>query len=248
MPGKFLLLFFLSVSVFFARTVIGAVPAWSYQETKVTDGGILEGKVVFRGTPPGPRKVIPTQDQQVCGSPRDDPRIVLGKDNTIEGAIVYLKGVEKGKPFEKPSKPPVIDNVKCKFEPELQVVPVGTEITVHNSDPVLHNTHGYLLADKSKRTVFNNAMPQKGQQFKSTLKQPGVVDVRCDVHGWMQGWMLVAENPYYDMTEKNGAFTIKDIPPGKYTLVTFQPYTGTTETPVTIEAKKTSNVNVEIKK
>jgi plastocyanin len=242
-------LFSLTVSFFLSSALVDPWPAWPYEETKVADGGALEGKVVFRGIAPSPRKVIPTQDQQVCGGPRDDPRIVLGSDNTVQGAIVYLKGVAKGKAFEKPKKPPVVDNLKCRFEPEIQVVPAGTELIIRNSDPVLHNTHGYLLADGRRgRTVFNEAMPNKDQQVKTVLKQPGVVDVACDVHGWMQGWVMVAENPYFAVTEKNGAFAIKDIPPGKYSLVTFQPYAGTTETPVTIEAKKTSTVNVELKK
>jgi plastocyanin len=232
-----------------AAAAISPAGAWGYDETKVVDGGSLEGKVVFSGTPPAPRKIIPTQDQQVCGGPRDEPRIVLGKDNTVQGAIVFLKGVQKGKAFEKPKKPPVVDNTKCKFEPEIQIVPVGTEILVVNSDPVLHNTHGYLMTDSRRgRTVFNQGLPQKGQQFKTTLKQAGVVDVACDVHGWMQGWILVADNPYYAVTEKNGAFSIKDVPPGKYTLATFQPYTGIKETPVTVEAKKTITTNVELKK
>jgi plastocyanin len=245
----FIFPFSLCVWVFFAAVALGPLPAWSYQEVKVTEGGSIEGKVVFTGTPASPRKIIPTQDQQVCGGPRDEPRIVLGPGNTVQGAIVFLKGVEKGKAFEKPKKPPVVDNEKCRFEPELQVVPVGTEILILNSDPVLHNTHGYLLADSRRgRTVFNQALPQKGQQVKTALKLPGIIDVACDVHGWMQGWILVAENPYYAITEKNGTFAIKDIPPGKYTLATFQPYTGVRETPVTVEAKKTSNVNVELKK
>jgi plastocyanin len=239
----------LGVCLFFTGAVFTPSRVWSYEPTKVADGGAIEGKVVFRGTTPGPRKVIPTQDQQVCGGPRDEPRIVLGPDNAVQGAIVFLKGVEKGKAFEKSKKPPVVDNNKCKFEPEIQVVQVGTEIVILNSDPVLHNTHGYLLSDSRRgRTVFNQALPQKGQQVKSTLKLPGVVDVACDVHGWMQGWILVAENPYYDITQKSGSFTIKDIPPGKYTMATFQPYTGVRETAVTVEAKKTSNVNVELKK
>jgi uncharacterized protein (DUF2141 family) len=70
----------------------------------------------------------------------------------------------------------------------------------------------------------------------------------CASHGWMQGWIVVADNPYFAVTEKNGTFSIKDIPPGKYTLATFQPYVGVRETPVTVEAKKTNNVNVELKK
>jgi plastocyanin len=222
---------------------------WSYEEAKVTDGGTVEGKVVFRGAVPSPRKVIPTQDQEVCGGARDEPRLALGPDNTVQGAVVYLKGVEKGKPFDKPKKAPVLDNAKCRFEPEFQVVPAGTEIVIENSDPVLHNTHGYLLSDSRRgRTVFNQALPQKGQKVKASLKQPGIVDVACDVHGWMQGWILVAENPYYAVTEKNGTFAIKDVPPGKYTLVTFQSYAGVRETPITVEPKKPTNVNVELKK
>jgi plastocyanin len=246
---SFLCPFFACVWVFLAALVLVHSHAWSYEEAKVTDGGTLEGKVVFRGSVPGPRKIIPTQDQQVCGGPRDEPRIILGPDNTVQGAIVYLKGIEKGKAFEKPKKPPVVDNLKCRFEPEVQVVPSGTEVIVHNSDPILHNTHGFLLADSRRgRTVFNNAIPEKGQQFKTTLKLPGIVDVACDVHGWMQGWILVAENPYYAITPKDGTFAIKDIPPGKYTLATFQPFTGIRETPVTVEAKKTNSVTVELKK
>jgi plastocyanin len=237
------------VWLMFALAAIVPSAAWSYEEIKVTDGGTVEGKVVFRGAVPSPRKVIPTQDQEVCGGPRDEPRIVLGPDNTVPGAVIFLKGVDKGKAFEKPKKPAVIDNTKCKFEPELQVVPVGTEILIVNSDPVLHNTHGYLMTDSRRgRTVFNQALPQKGQRVKSTLKSPGVVDVACDVHGWMQGWIVVADNPYFAVSEKNGTFAIKDIPPGKYTLTTFQPYVGVRETPVTVEAKKTNNVNVELKK
>ena len=240
---------FLCVSIFLAVSTIGPTRTWSYQETKVTDGGSLEGKVVFQGTPPSPRKVIPTQDQQVCGGPRDDPRIALGPGNVVQGAIVFLKAVEKGKPFEKPKSPPVIDNAKCRFEPEVQAVPVGSELVIANSDPILHNTHGFLLTDSRRgRTIFNQALPQKDEKVKTTLKLPGVVDVACDVHGWMQGWLFVADNPYYAITDKNGAFAIKDIPPGKYTLATFQPYTGVRDTPVTVESKKASNVNIDLKK
>ncbi|HWO41598.1 MAG TPA: carboxypeptidase regulatory-like domain-containing protein [Candidatus Eisenbacteria bacterium] len=239
----------LTLAVFVSAQIIAPAFVSSYQEVKVADGGAIEGKVTFTGVPPGPRKVIPTQDQQVCGGPRDEPRIVLGPDKTVEGAIVFLKGVEKGKPFEKPKKPPVVDNEKCRFVPEIQVAPVGTELVIANSDPVLHNTHGYLLSDSRRgRTVFNQALPQKGQQVKTTLKLPGIVDIACDVHGWMQGWLLVADNPYYAITDKNGAFAIKDIPPGKYTLVTFQAHAGVKETPVNVEGKKTSNVNVDLKK
>jgi hypothetical protein len=58
----------------------------------------------------------------------------------------------------------------------------------------------------------------------------------------------VAENPYYAVTGKDGAFTIKDVPPGSYTLVAWQEFTGPVEIPVTVKAKEVVSVPVELKK
>ena len=88
-------------------------------------------------------------------------------------------------------------------------MPVG-DLDIVNSDPVLHNTHGFL----DKLTVFNVALPNQGQRIKRPLRKSGLVRVECDAHGWMLGWIFVAENPYYAMTGKDGSFTIKDVPPG----------------------------------
>jgi hypothetical protein len=130
-------------------------PADAYDAVQVADGGTIQGKVTFPGTPPPKRKVIPTKDREACGSaPRDVDQIVLGPDKAVQEAVVYLQKVEKGKAWEKPAKPPEINNVKCDFQPHVQVIPVG-DIDIVNSDPVLHNTHGFL----DKLTVFNVALP-----------------------------------------------------------------------------------------
>ena len=72
--------------------------------------------------------------------------------------------------------------------------------------------------------------------------------MECDAHGWMLGWVYVADNPYYAVTAKDGTFTIKDVPPGSYTLVTWQEYAGEVEIPVVVKAKEVMPVTVELKK
>ena len=112
---------------------------------------------MFRGTVPSPRKVIPTQDQEVCGGPRDEPaaRSWTRKIPSRE-PLLFEGSRERAERSKSPRSLRLIDNTKCKFEPELQVVPARTEILIVNSDPVLHNTHGYLLTDSRRgRTVFN---------------------------------------------------------------------------------------------
>jgi hypothetical protein len=159
-------------------------------------------------------------------------------------AIVYLKEVPKGKRWDKPKKTPTINNRKCNFEPHVQVMPAGMNLAILNSDPVLHNTHGFLI----KATVFNVAMPKQGMRVERPIRKPGIIRVECDAHGWMLAWIYAADNPYYATTGRDGSFTINDVPPGDYTMVVWQEYTGSMEVPVTVKAKETATVPVEIKK
>jgi hypothetical protein len=219
-----------------------SIPALAYDVIAVSGGGKIEGKVVFQGDVPT-KKIIPTKNREVCGGPRDEPLILVGPDKGVEDAVVYLKEVPKGKAWGKPPKPPEIDNVKCKFEPTVQVIQAGA-IDVVNTDPVLHNTHGFY----GKRTAFNLALPNQGQRITSQLDRPGLVRVECDSHGWMLAWIYVADSPYYARTAKDGSFSITDIPPGDYTLVATQNYAGDTDIPVTVKANEATKVSIELKK
>jgi hypothetical protein len=229
----------------FLATALLAGPgsrAAAYEVVPVTDGGSIEGKVTFAGSVPM-KKIIPTKDKETCGDIREEPQVIVGPDKGVQDAVVYLETVAKGKALEKPAKKPEIVNKNCNFVPHVQAFPVGTVVIV-NSDPVLHNTHGF----HEKATVFNVALPMKGQRIEKPLKKPGITRVECDAHGWMLGWIFAAENPYYAVTQKDGTFTLPDVPPGQYTLVAWQEYAGELKIPVTVKAKEAVKVPVEFKK
>lgn len=229
----------------FLAIALGAfisVPAQAYEAGTIAGGGSISGKITYNGAVPT-RKIIPTKDVEVCGGVRDDPLIAVGADHAVANAVVFLKEVAKGKAWPPAGKKPELDNVKCRFEPDVQVIPAGPLVVV-NDDPVLHNTHGYY----GKRTAFNMALPNKGQRIETDLTRPGEVRVDCDAHGWMLGWIYVVDNPYYAITGADGKFAITDVPPGNYTLVTWQPYTGEMEQPVTVAAGKATELAIELKK
>jgi hypothetical protein len=234
---------FLSPLLAAAIAVPAAGPAAAYEAITVTGGGSIKGKVVFPGPPPPKRKIIPTKDKETCGGTREIDQIILGSDGGVAEAIVYLKGIEKGKAWPKAAKPPEIDNVKCDFQPHVQVMPTG-DVVIVNSDPVLHNTKSFF----DRIPVFNIALPNQGQRITRTIKRTGLMRIECDAHGWMLGWAYVADSPYFAITGKDGTFTIADVPPGAYTLVAWQEFTGATEVPVTVKAKEATSVNIELKK
>lgn len=214
----------------------------AYEPGTVSDGGTVSGKVTYSGSVPT-KKVIPTKDSDVCGGIRDMKLIQVGAGNGVQDAVVFLQGVESGKAWGEGEGVPEIDNVECEFEPHIQIIRAG-ELDVVNSDPVLHNTHGFY----GRRTAFNLALPNEGQIIKAELSRPGLVRVECDAHGWMLGWIYVADSPYYVLTAEDGGFSLDDVPPGDYTLTTWQEHTGISESQITVEAGGTSDHVIEITK
>jgi plastocyanin len=221
----------------------GAFSAQAYDVAPVSGGGAIKGKVTFNGTVPT-RTVLPTKDPEVCGKVRKEDLIKVGADKGVQDAMLALQGVAKGKDWTAPAKPPEIDNKDCVFLPRTQVVRAG-KMNVVNSDPVLHNTHGFY----DKRTAFNLALPNKGQSIEVELPRPGTVRVECDSHGWMLGWIYVVDNPYYALSDASGNFEIKDIPPGKYQLIANQEAIGAMP-PIEVEVKagQTVDLPIELKK
>jgi len=219
-----------------------SAPARAYEAGAVAGGGTIEGKIIFNGDAPT-KKIIPTKDVETCGEPREESLIEVGPDKGVRNAVVYLVDVAKGKAWPPQPKPPELDNLKCRFVPEVQVIPAGPLVVV-NSDPVLHNTHGYY----GKRTAFNMALPNKDQKIPTSLDRAGTVRVDCDAHGWMEGWIYVVDNPYYAITGADGKFNIADVPPGTYKLVAIQSFTGPVEQTVTVATGKPTGLTIELKK
>jgi hypothetical protein len=231
----------LSISLILAAVLAASESAIAYEETTVSDGGSIAGKVVFQGDVPM-RKIITTKDQDVCGGIREEPEIIVDGEKAVTDAVVYLAKVDKGKAWPAAGAKPVLNNVKCVFEPRVQVMHAG-KLEVKNSDPVLHNTHGFY----GKRTAFNLALPNKDQVIEADLDRAGTVRVECDAHGWMLGWIYVVDNPYYAVTGADGSFTITDVPPGDYTLIATHEFTGPIEIPVTVKAGEETSAPVELK-
>ena len=225
-----------------AALIATSASATAYEVVQVSGGGRIEGKVSFQGNVPI-KKVIPTKDREVCGGARDEAQVRVAADKSVQDAVVYLKEVPKGKAWGAADKTPTLDQEHCIFKPAVQVMRPG-KFDVVNSDPVLHNTHGFY----GQRTAFNLALPDKGMKITNELPRAGLVRVECDAHGWMLAHVYVADSPYYALTGADGSFSITDVPPGNYTLVATQAYLGDTEIAVTVKGGEAAKLAIEMKK
>jgi hypothetical protein len=216
----------------------------SYEATTVSDGGTIVGEVKYAGDPPPQEKIEVTKDANICGAePKPSPVLVVGPDKGIRDVVVSLPGIQKGKALEKPAKPPVLDQKNCEYHPYAQIFPVNTTLEILNSDDVLHN----VKTEPGSKTTFNVAQPKFKRKITQEFKNPELVQVECNVHGWMNAILVVADNPYYALTDANGSFKITDVPPGNYTLKVWHSKLGEQTKDVTVGPKEDVKVAFDMK-
>ncbi|MFO0706620.1 MAG: carboxypeptidase regulatory-like domain-containing protein [Nitrospira sp.] len=269
------------------RTLLAAViaiisgigsSAWAYQETTVTDGGTITGSVKLDGVVPKPKgyNLTTLPDPFYCGRISDGQgwRILqpfqVGPAGEFRDVVVYLEGVDKGKPFPEGSVPQ-IEAKDCLFLPFTTVVRDDQSVSVVNMDPVMHDIQAYETSHLGARVLFNVPLPMNPQHprnFKDRTeagmyhkhmagppmkelvklsKGRRIFVMQCGFHAYMESWGVAVYNPYFAKTDEQGRFTITDVPPGTYRLVVWHPYIRTTtEQMVTVTAKGTTEATLAV--
>ena len=73
-----------------------------------------------------------------------------------------------------------------------------------------------------------------------SFDSPEFVEVICDVHNWMQEWIVAATHPYYAVTDAKGQVSLNDVPPGTYALELWHERLGTQSQSVVVGAGATT--------
>jgi hypothetical protein len=217
--------------------LLAARPALAaYEVVTVSNGGTIDGVVTLSGTARTETPIKVTKNQDYCGQTLPDPAYTVDGSGGLANVIVYLKDIPKGKAA--PTDPVALVNTKCMFSPRAQGAMVGAQVKISSEDTVLHNTHPQNA--ETNATIFNVALPFKGFSVTKPLpSMPMMIKVKCDAHEWMHAWILELDHPYYATTGADGHFTIKDVPPGSYTLAVWHELAGEKSAPVVVAAGQT---------
>jgi plastocyanin len=138
---------------------------------------------------------------------------------SAENIAVYVDTIP-GKTFDPPAQHVVIDQRKLTFIPHVLVVAKGTTVDFLNSDAVGHNVYWPSIGG-NKKLAHNLGTWPKGVKKSFQFNDLGAASLLCNVHPEMSGYVVVVATPYFAVTDKEGAFEIKGVPPGKYTLKTW---------------------------
>ena len=211
-----------------------------YKAGDVKDGGSISGTVKYKGNAPAPKKLEVSKDKEVCGkTPKVDQSLVVNNGN-LANAVVTITDIKSGKKID--AKKVTLDQKGCEYQPHVLAFPAGSTVEILNPDGILHNVHSYSKVN----SPFNMAQPKFKKNLDVKIEKPEAIEVKCDVHGWMQGWLVATESPYVAVTDNSGNFKLTDVPPGSYTVEVWHEKLGKNTQKVTVKAKEDAKVSFDV--
>ena len=208
--------------------------------------GDVKGTVSLEGAPPRNEAIKMNADpvclKQATGDQFQEAYMV--KDGKLANVFVYVKDGLGSYTYDPPTGTPQIDQKQCRYHPHVFGMRAGQTLTILNSDPTLHNIHALPKGNQE----FNTGQPIKGMKTDHVFTAKEVmVPFKCDVHGWMNAYVGVLDHPYYAVSDASGAFELKGLPPGTYTIEAWHEKLGATTQSVTLGPKDSKDVNFAFK-
>ncbi len=206
-------------------------PAWAA-------GGKVIGIVSVAGVPDKPKPLPVFKSRSYCGASVANETLLISADGRLRNAAVILRplsAIAKAQPATL-----VLDNRHCAFTPHVQIAPLGSELLLKNSDPILHTVHARL----GRETLFNVGLP-KWRQVTKRLDRAGIIRIDCDVlHTWMSAAIVVSESPYSFVTNDKGEFAFDEIPAGAYEIEIWHERLGRQSRRIVVRDNESTDVDV----
>jgi plastocyanin len=205
--------------------------------------GNLTGHVTLQGTAPR-NEPIKTKSDPNCMVAITTESYVVGTGGSLANVFVYVKDGLGNRVFPVPATPAVLAQKDCTYQPHVLGIQVGQTLDIVSHDPTLHNIHAVPMANQE----FNLAQAGAGVKNQHVFSTSEVmVPFKCDVHRWMNAYVGVVDHPFFAVSGTDGAFSLRGLPPGTYTVEAVHEKLGRQTQSVTIGEKETKDVAFSFK-
>lgn len=202
----------------------------------------VSGSVKFDGTVPKPAKIDMSQDPSCKGE--NVAETIVSDSGRLANVFVYVKDGLGNRNFQAPTNAATIDQKGCRYHPHVLGVVTGQAVEIRNDDPTTHNIHP---TPKDNREWNESQPPQAPPINKSFAREEIMLPVKCNQHPWMKMYVNVVKNPFFAVTDKDGKYEIKGLPPGDYTLAFVHEKLGEQDQKVTLAPKDSKTVDASFK-
>jgi plastocyanin len=176
--------------------------------------------------PPDPKVTFLPMDESKGPRPEGDREAparvdVLNVTGTVGGggsggpggAVVMLRRLDGKTPKPRATRVRAVVQKDKRFVPHVLAVPVGAIVEFRNDDDLFHNVFSL-----SKPNDFDLGLYKGGAERERTFDTPGPVQLLCNIHSFMNGYVYVVDSPWFAQADAAGRFTVKNVPAGRYEL------------------------------
>lgn len=200
----------------------------------------VRGTIRLEGSAPvsetltlSPKKGI--HSTEGCGSlQKVSQKLLVDPAGGIQNVVIWLDSPQGGS-ADRSGGVVFLDQKECVFSPHVVLVAPGTEVAIRNSDPVLHNVR--IFREGEPDMLMHKWQKPDASNIVRRFDEPGRFIVRCGVHPWMYGWVVVTSHAG-TVTGSDGQFTLSDVSPGAYTLHLWHETLGVREVPILVKKEE----------
>lgn len=133
----------------------------------------------------------------------------VGLKGELGDVVVWIVDPKAGTPDKTIGAPAEIEvkQIGCRYVPHVVAVQAGMNFKIINGDPTIHNIRAKVSNGPGQplgADVFNFGQPAQGQVDEREFDNPGLYSLQCDVHGWMQAWIMALKSWCFGVTDRDG--------------------------------------------
>lgn len=193
-----------SISLLSSLLLACGAPPPVVKDCPVGDG-VISGYVRYEAKLPEPR-AIATQDPACSKS----VELVRVRDKRLADVIVYLEDAGGCAPVDLPE---VVVEVRGCLLPPCVVLRSGQVLRVVNRDSSVHAFRFEFEDGASSLYVL-----KQGEQLQWRRNAQALGSLVCGVHPWSRSMVGVFDHPFYALTDSSGAYELRGLQSGSYTL------------------------------
>jgi len=155
----------------------------------------------------------------------------VGPKGELGDVVVWIVDPKFGIPDKTVTATPEIEakQIGCRYIPHVIAVQAGVNFKIINGDPTLHNIRAKVYDGPGHppgADVFNFGQATQGQMDEKEFDDPGTYTLQCDVHAWMQCWVMVLKDGVFGVTDLDGKFKLRSsggLADGDYKIDAWHP-------------------------
>ena len=196
-------------------------------QSRADEWGSIRGQIVVEGEIPERQLLIAKdsgiKDKEVCAAEDHyaEDLLIDKKSKGLANVFVYLANKPNSihPDLIEPETEAVTVTFKgCQLVPHCLICRTDQRGEIGSDDGTVHNAHLY----PSKNAALGvSVLPQKSDfriKFQYHKAESFPFKASCDYHTWIRGYWLIVDHPYAALTDKDGKFSIDQLPVGEHTF------------------------------